>query len=155
VLDPPNWGAQGGRFTPGVHELPGARPFQPHERPTADLLASEGKSVYSRAEVNAQKIKNPDALVRVGPDDPGTYTEFKQPQRPTDAAVKEEIRRAAKQLHQYGGGDLVLDGRAKGLSREVAETGLRRALGQARTHGSVLPSRIRIVLEDGSSIHYP
>jgi hypothetical protein len=155
VLDPPNWGAQGGRFAPGVHELPGARAFQPHELPTAELLASEGKSVHARAEVNAQNVKNPDALVRARPDDPGTYTEFKQPQRPTDSAVKDEIRRAAKQLDQYGGGDLVLDGRANGLSREAAERGLRRALGQAQTHGSVLPSRIRIVLGDGSSIHYP
>ena len=155
VLDPPNWGVQGGRFTPGVHELPGARAFQPHELPTADLLAAEGKSVHARAEVNAQDVKNPDALIREGRNDPGTYTEFKQPQRPTDSAVKDEIRRAAKQLDQYGGGDLVLDGRAVGLWREAGEKGLRRALGQAQTHGSVLPSKIRIVLGDGSSIHYP
>ncbi|NMO88666.1 hypothetical protein [Actinomycetospora sp. TBRC 11914] len=155
VLDPPNVGAQGGRFAPGVHELPGARAFQAHERPTAELLASEGKSVHARAEVNARDVKNPDALVRAGRDDPGTYTEFKRPRKPTNTAVKDEIRRAAKQLDQYGGGDLVLDGRASGLTREAAEKGLRRALGEARTHGSVLPSRIRIVLADGSSIHHP
>ena len=59
VLDPPNWGAQGGRFTPGVHELPGARPFQPHELPTAELLASEGKSVHARAEVNVDGRQEP------------------------------------------------------------------------------------------------
>jgi hypothetical protein len=98
ALDPPNWGAQGGRFTPGVHELPGARAFQPHELPTAELLASEGKSVYARAELNAQDAKNPDALVRTRPDDAGAYTEFKRPTELSDGAVKNEIMKAAKQL---------------------------------------------------------
>lgn len=155
VLDPPNWGAEGGRFTPGVHELPGARAFESHELPTAELLASEGKSVYARAPVNVTGVKNPDALVRTSPDDPGTYTEFKSPTTPTDSAVKKEITKAAKQLQEYGGGDLVLDGRTVGLSRAVAETALKRTIGQARAHGSALPERIRIVLADGASIHYP
>ena len=80
ALDPPNWGAQGGRFTPGVHELPGARAFQPHEVPTAELLASEGKSVHARAEINVDGVPNPDALVRTRTRrSRGTYTEFKQP----------------------------------------------------------------------------
>ncbi len=155
VLDAPNWGAQGGRFAPGVHELPGARAFQPHEFPTAELLASEGKSVYARKEINAPETKNPDALVRTGRDDPGTYTEFKEATEPTDGAVKNAIMRGAKQLDPFGGGDLVLDGRSVGLAQEVAENGLRRALGQASAHGSALPRNIRIVLADGTSIHHP
>ncbi|MDQ1530086.1 MAG: hypothetical protein QOE37_191 [Microbacteriaceae bacterium] len=155
VLDPPNWGAQGGRFTPGVHELPGARAFESHEVPTAELLASEGKSVHARAPVNVTGVKNPDALVRTSRDDPGIYTEFKSPTTPTDSAVKKEIMKAAKQLQGHGGGDLVLDGRTVGLSRAVAESALKRTIGQARAHGSALPDRIRIVLADGASIHYP
>jgi hypothetical protein len=155
ALDPPNWGAQGGRFTPGVHELPSARPFQPHERPTADLLASEGKSVHARPEVNVDGVTNPDAIVRASHADPGIYTEFKQPTTLSTSAVKNEIMTAAGQLEQYGGGDLVLDGRAIGLDKTVAEQGLKRALGQARAHGSALPDQIRIVLADGSSIHHP
>ena len=155
VLDPPNWGAQGGRFTPGVHELPGARPFQPHELPTAELLASEGKSVYARAELDVDGLSNPDSIVRASRGDPGTYTEFKRPTKPTDTAVKNEIMTAGSQLRQYGGGDLVVDGRTIGLDQAVAEKGLKRALGQARAHGSPLPDRIRVVLADGSSIHHP
>jgi hypothetical protein len=155
VLDPPNWGAQGGRFTPGVHELPGARPFQPHELPTAELLASEGKSVHARAELDVDGLSNPDSIVRTSRGDPGTYTEFKRPTKLTDTAVKNEIVTAGSQLRQYGGGDLVLDGRPVGLDQAVAEKGLKRALGQARAHGSPLPDRIRVVLADGSSIHHP
>ena len=155
ALDPPNWGMQGGRFTAGVHELPGARAFQPHELPTAELLASEGRSVHARPEINADGVPNPDALVRSARNDAGTYTEFKNPTRLTDSAVKNDIMVAGKQLEPYGGGDLVVDGRTIGLTRDVGETALRRALGQSRAHGSSLPNTIRIVLADGSSIHYP
>jgi hypothetical protein len=69
--------------------------------------------------------------------------------------VKNEIMTAAEQLEQYGGGDLVLDGRAIGLDQALAEKGLKRALGQARAHDSALPDHIRIVLADGSSINQP
>lgn len=155
VLDPPNWGAQGGRFEVGVHELPGARAFQPHERPTAELLASEGRSVHARAEANVEGRKNPDSLVRTSRADPGTYTEFKRPVRAADGPVKNEIMKAARQLEQYGGGDLVLDGRSVGLDSEVAENALKRAVGQAHAHSLPLPDRIRIVLADGSSIYHP
>lgn len=155
ALDPPNWGAEGDRFTPGVHELPGARAFQPHELPTAELLASEGKSVHARVASNSPGVKSPDALVRTSRGDPGTYTEFKSPMKPSDAAVKNEIMAAAEQLQQYGGGDLVVDGRAVGLGRDLADKALKRAIGQARAHGSAFPDRVRIVLGDGSSIDYP
>ena len=93
--------------------------------------------------------------MRTGSDDPGTYTEFKRPTELTNAAVKNEIMKAAKQLEPYGGGDLVLDGRPVGLTCEIGESALKRDLGQACAHDSVLPDRIRIVLADGSSIHYP
>jgi hypothetical protein len=155
VLDPPNWGAQGGRFAPGVHELPGARAFQPHELPTAELLASEGKSVHARAEVDAQNVKNPDALVRTAPDDPGTYAEFKRPTANSTKAVKKALTDAEKQLRDYGGGLAVIDGRAVQLSREVAEAGLARAAGLVRSDARALPSEVRILLGDGTQIQVP
>jgi hypothetical protein len=155
ALDPPNWGAQGGRFTPGVHELPGARAFLPHERPTADLLASEGKSVHARAEVQKPNITNPDAIMRTGKNDPGTYTEFKSPTANSTKAVKKALTDAEKQLRDYGGGLVVVDGRAVQLSRDVAEAGLGRAAGLVRSDGRALPSEIRIILGDGTEIRRP
>jgi hypothetical protein len=155
ALDPPNWGAEGGRFVPGVHELPGARAFQPHELPTAELLASEGKSVYARAEVNVEGVTSPDALVRTSRSDPGTYTEFKQPIVHSTAAVKRAITDAEKQLRQYGGGSVIVDGRQVGLARDVAEVGLGRAAGLLRSDGRALPTEIRIVLGDGTEIRFP
>lgn len=154
ALDPPNWGPQLGRFRVGVHEGPGAR-FQPHERPTADLLAGENRSVHARPVIEKPGIANPDTLVRNGPRDPGTYTEFKRPQAMTSGAVKNEIMKAGKQLDGYGGGELVLDGRTVGLTEEVARQALARALGQSASHGSRLPTTIRLVLGDGRSIHHP
>jgi hypothetical protein len=155
VLDPPNWGAQGGRFTPGVHELPGARPFESHELPTAELLASEGKSVHARAPVNVTGVKNPDALVRSAPDDPGTYAEFKQPSANSTKAVKKALTDAERQLRDYGGGLVVVDGRAIQLSREVAEAGMARAAGLVRSDGRALPSEVRVILGDGTQIQLP
>lgn len=155
VLDPPNWGAQGGRFTPGVHELPGARAFLPHERPTAELLASDGKSVHARPEVQKPNIKNPDALVRIGKDDPGTYTEFKRPTANSTKAVKKALTDAERQLRDYGGGLVVVDGRAVGLSREMAEAGLARAAGLIPSDARALPSEIRIILGDGTELRAP
>ena len=153
VLDPPNWGAQGGRFAPGVHELPGARSFQPHELPTADLLASEGKSVHARGEINVDGLTNPDAIVRTSRNDPGTYVEFKQPQANSSKAVKKAITDAEKQLRHYGGGAVVVDGREISLERSVAENGLARAAGLLRSDGRPLPSEIRILLGDGTEVH--
>lgn len=153
ALDPSNWGPVGRRFSPGVDE--GQRAFLPHERSTADLLAGEGVSVRSRAEIQASGRRNPDAIVRRGPEDPGVYTEFKAPTQMTDTAVKRSIRDAGDQLEDWGGGAAVVDGRQVGLTREVAEAGLRRTLGEATAHSLPLPRSIRFVLGDGSEFTYP
>lgn len=130
ALDPTNWGEQGARFRVGVHEGPGAT-FLPHERPGAEWLADRGKSVHAKWKVLADDVKNPDALVRHGRDDPGTYTELKAPTAATSMAVQRSISDGEKQLRPWSGGDVLVDGRGVGLTRETAEAGLERAIGSA------------------------
>lgn len=50
------------------------------------------------------------------------------------------------------GGDLVLDGRAIGLTRESAEQAWRRALGQAAKYGQRLPMEMIVLLADGTTL---
>lgn len=109
----------------------------------------------ARPEIQVRGVPNPDAIIRRGPNDAGTYAEFKAPTEPTSTAVKRSITDARRQLDPWGGGEVFLDGRAVGLSREVAEAGLRRTIGQAVSQGQRLPDSIRIVLGDGSQITYP
>lgn len=147
-------GALGNEFRAGVNDPRGM--FEPKERSVADRLADEGEMVHPRERIDdVADLKNPDAMVRTGPSDPGTVTEFKTLGSDNSAAVKENILRAGDQLAQHGGGDVVIDGRGVALTEENARRGFARAVGQARTHGSDLPDRVRMILGDGTIILLP
>lgn len=100
-------------------------------------------------------MKNPDLIVRRGPADHGVVTELKNLEAPTTTAVKRSITDAGGQLAPGGGGDVVIDGRAVGLTRDTAEAGWRRTVGQARKHGQPLPRSVTIVLADGTTVVFP
>jgi hypothetical protein len=120
----------GDAFEAGVHDPHGR--FMPKETAIAERLASEGLVVHARKIVEGHDgYKNPDAIVRSGPEDPGRITEFKTLGAPTSTSVRGNIMDAASQVRFHGGGDLVLDGRAAGLTEAEALRGYARAAGQA------------------------
>ncbi|HWS37830.1 MAG TPA: hypothetical protein VN408_34495 [Actinoplanes sp.] len=146
--------ALGGGFRSGVDDPEGL--FAGKERDIADLLAGEGKMVHPRRRVDdVTGLTNPDAMVRTGPDDPGVVTEFKTPESASSSSLRSNILAAGKQLGQYGGGEVVIDGRAAGVTEEVARRGWARAAGQAAAHGSALPDRARVILADGTMLELP
>lgn len=151
ALDPSNWGSRGLRFRPGIEKAPGVR-FEPHELNTARFLAGGGESVYLRPKILKDGITNPDALVRRHPGDSGTYTELKEVRAAGYRSVVRSLRDAEKQLGQWGGGEVVVDGRRVGLSEEVAREGFDRAVGAARSGGKPIPERARIILGDGRTV---
>lgn len=147
----------GDSFRPGVHDpgvmtRNGREPmFSPKERVIAQRLATDGAAVHPRPRFDDRRNqKNPDAMVRWSAGDAGTITEFKTLDAATSGAVRDSIRRAAKQLHPLGGGDLVIDGRVVGLTADDARRGYARAAGQARQHGQPLPRVVRFIMPDGS-----
>ncbi|MEV7629157.1 WXG100 family type VII secretion target [Actinoplanes sp. NPDC089786] len=140
-------------FGPGVHDP--ARRFEPKETAIAERLAVEGEMVHPRERIEVDGLKNPDAMVRTGPRDPGTVTEFKTLQAATSGAVSRNITLAGEQVAPGGGGNVVLDGREVGLSDEVARHGYHRALGKHTSNGTALPDRIRFILGDGTMIEMP
>lgn len=116
-------GPLGDDFAPGVHDPDGL--FQPHERPIADRLAQEGYRVDQRAEdQSVQGMKNPDAMVRKGPDDPGAVTEFKKLSSGSLNATKRNMNTASGQVpprrrggHRRQGSRIDGAGRAGRLQR--------------------------------------
>lgn len=152
--EPLQRGSLGQRFQPGIHDPTGR--LLARERETAEFLGREGKDVRVLPEDHtAYGEPSVDVLVRSGPQDFGVLTELKALDQPSSRAVKDRIIRSGQQLEQYGNGQVVLDGRGQNLTREVAESGLRRALGQAGAHGQSFPESVRIILGDGSSLYYP
>ncbi|WBC15869.1 hypothetical protein O7600_03235 [Micromonospora sp. WMMA1998] len=147
-------GPLGVDFRPGVDDPRGL--FEEKERAIADRLGDEGDMVHPRERNDGvYKLKNPDAMVRSGPGDPGVVTEFKTLEVSSSESVRRNILTAGKQVAQTGGGDLVIDGRAVGLSEEDARRGFARALGQHHQHGSALPGQVRIVLGDNRILTLP
>ncbi len=144
-------GALGDRFQPGVHDPDGM--FEPKERTIAALIiAPGGVAVHPRRRDDTVAYRrNPDSMVRVGPSDPGTITEFKTLDRGTNAAVKRDILGAGRQVDAYGGGDAVIDGRNVALTADEAVRGYRRAAGTGRS----MPTRVSVVLGDGSILKFP
>ncbi|MEH0844940.1 hypothetical protein V6U81_21385 [Micromonospora sp. CPCC 205711] len=144
-------GPLGAAFRPGVEDPRSL--FEPKERAIADRVAGDGDMVHPRERIDdLYGIKNPDAMVRSGPEDPGVVTEFKTLDGSSSEAVRRNILTAGKQVAQTGGGDLIIDGRTAGLSEEDARRGFARALGQHRQHGSSLPEQVRIILGDNRII---
>ena len=143
-------GVLGQFFKKGVHDE--GNLFSPKERAIADWLAAHGADVRSRpADHTVHKKKNPDSIVRYGPTDPGTVTEFKTLERASSSAVKDRLFKAGKQLSEEGGA-AIIDGRQAGLTREIAEQGWLRTLGQAKATGQAVPSQVVILLKDGSDL---
>ncbi|MFI8807296.1 hypothetical protein [Micromonospora sp. NBRC 110037] len=145
-------GPLGDEFRPGVHDPRGL--FEDKERAIADRLAVEGDMVHPRERIDdAHKMKNPDAMVRTGPEDPGVITEFKTLVGSGSSSVRRNILEAGEQAGSDG--VAVLDGRNVGLTEEDARRGYGRAAGQARVHDQQMPATVRIILGNGHIIDLP
>ncbi|MEV6634046.1 WXG100 family type VII secretion target [Actinoplanes sp. NPDC051470] len=140
-------------FAPGVRDPDGR--FKPKEAAVAERLAAEGEMVHARVRSQVEGDKSPDAMVRTGPGDGGTVTEFKTMESASSGAVSHRITDAGKQVAFAGGGDVVIDGRAVGLTEETARLGHARALGRQSAHGIAMPDRVRVILGDGTMIELP
>ncbi|MEJ2886983.1 WXG100-like domain-containing protein [Actinomycetospora aeridis] len=145
ALEPTDWGRLYGAWRPGLDES--ANRLLAHERLTAQRLADEGAMVHSRRPREVKDYKNPDVIVRAGPQDPGTYTELKVAS--SSSSVSNRIRDANAQLADLGGGHIVIDGRTTGLTAEMATDGWRRALRNMTRPGETPPESVRVLLSDG------
>ena len=99
--------------------------FSPRERPLAEFLAKEGKTVEKLPENHALPGRKADALVD------GVRTEFKKPRvGATNATIKTEISMSIKRGGQAR--DMIIDARGTGLTEAEARRGLARAAGITR-----------------------
>lgn len=147
ALDPATRGALGPLFRPGVHETPTAL-LVPEQRPVAQLLEAEGRSVHARPG------NDPAALVRSSPADQGRLTELLRPEEPTSAAVENAILEANGRLARNGSGDIVIDARGTGLDVDTAGQGLLAAITRVLVQGHEPPDSVRFVFDD-HSIWFP
>jgi hypothetical protein len=151
------------RFSPGVHDSVGPDykpPRQAHETAAAEALAREGADVRLTREDHTQHSrKSIDAYVRWDRDDVGTGTELKSlvGARDPSRAMKDGMLRGGKQLSNTVGttkgvaaGQVLIDGRQHGPTRDEALHACQRAVGEANAHGRVLPGRVLVVLGDDS-----
>lgn len=153
ALDPSDWGPQGPRFSPGVHDPEGL--LLPHEKRLAEFLADEeGSSVHAHRRAVMNDEKSPDVLVRRGGRDPGTYIELKELRSASSVSVMRNMREAESQLGPWGGGEAVIDGRRAGLTSDTAEAGVDRATKSAQKGGKPLPEYVRLLVEDGTSLTF-
>jgi hypothetical protein len=135
-------------FSAGVADPSGE--FSDQERAIADRLAQEGWRVDAREPDHTTPNKfNPDAMVRKGPDDPGSITEFKTLKESSNNALKSDINHASRQAGADG--DVVIDGRGVGTTLSEAERAYRRALGQP---GGTVAKRVHVILGDGRMITF-
>lgn len=147
-------GALGPAFLVGTHDPEGR--FDAKERRIADRLAADGGCVHPRRrDDTAYRVTNPDAMVRTGPADPGTITEFKTLTEANSTAVRRNILEAGRQVTPHGGGQVVIDGRSVELTEADARRGYARAVGQARATGQSLPNTVRFLLADSAVISLP
>ncbi|MFI6761338.1 toxin glutamine deamidase domain-containing protein [Micromonospora sp. NPDC050417] len=165
-LDPQQPGPLGDSYTPGVYDRHDGTPqgFDARERETAALRAAEGRLV-TRLPVhplNHAGYRSLEAWERTGPDDPGRGVEYKDVGRNTRSAVDDQLRRGLEKFKpQPDGsrlaGDIVLDGRATGLSRDNALNSVRSRLGRMLGDGDQRLGqigRIDAYLGDGSRVSY-
>ena len=145
-------GPLGDRFSPGVHDPEGR--FTEKERAIADWLLSQnpGLCIHPRHRDPAQEGPSPDAMVRTDPDDHGTLTEFKTLDEASTTSIKQNARSAIRQVLPFGNGDVVLDGRAVGLSEADARVGHARLVGERRQHGRPMPRTFTIILGDSREL---
>jgi hypothetical protein len=141
-------GELGPEFSAGVFDPKGV--FTSEERTIAHRLAQEGWRVDAReADHTVLYRKNPDAMVRKSPDDPGSITEFKTLKGPGNNALKRNINAASDQ----SGPDesVVIDGRGVGTTHSDAEQAFKRAL---RQPGGIVARHVHVILGDGGIIEF-
>lgn len=140
--------ALGDEFAPSVHDPEGV--FEPWERDIADRLEDEGWRVDARFRDDSKKgMKNPDSMVRKDPGDEGLPTEFKTPKSGGRNAIRRNINEASDQVPPDG--EVVIDGRNVGLTRELADRAYGGAKGQP---GKTVAARVHIILGDGQVVTY-
>ncbi|MFI7068475.1 hypothetical protein ACIBL3_46330 [Kribbella sp. NPDC050124] len=138
----------GNDFAPGVHDPHNT--FMAKERRIADRLAEEGWRIDARVPDHTRDgLKNPDTIVRKGPEEYGAIIEFKTQESGSSNAVKRNIHEASEQAGE--GAEIVLDGRQAGVSEEVAWRSFRRACGQS---GSMVAAIVHVILGDGRLVTY-
>ncbi|MFJ4675492.1 hypothetical protein [Kitasatospora sp. NPDC088783] len=144
----------GSGFRPEVRDPDGA--FLPKELAIAELLAERGARVDARPADHGAEGKNPDTVVRKGPDEPGVVTEFKTVTG-NQNALKQEIRLGSKQVAEADG-EVVVDVRESSITREEADRAYRRAAGQRSDDPEKPATRIakavHIILGDDEIVSY-
>jgi hypothetical protein len=140
-----NVGGPAGRPQPifsGRVDVEPGRTLTPAEQSVAELLASEGRQVTAKREINAQSVKNPDFIVD------GVNTELKTVSDITSSdisgALSRRIQEASKQASH-----IIIDARQQaGLSRELAERSAVRAYKAQESFGTVRIEQVRIIGRD-------
>ncbi|MFF0341851.1 hypothetical protein [Kribbella sp. NPDC004875] len=135
-------------FAPGVFDPDDV--FQPKERAIADRLAEEGWRVDARpADHTRDQVPNPDSMVRKSKEADGIVIEFKTPISGTSNAIKRSIHDASRQAGERN--EVLIDGRAVGLSEDTALRAFRRACGQP---GGRVADAVHVILGDRRLITY-
>jgi hypothetical protein len=93
-------------------------------------------------------------MVRTGPEDPGTVTEFKTLKRPSPNAVSKRLEDAVDQNLPHGNGHVVIDGRAAGLTETAARAGQADYVRRRQKDGKPLADQVTIILADGRGISW-
>jgi hypothetical protein len=145
-------GPLGRHYRRGVHD-PEER-FTAKERTIADWLVAQDPNlcIHPRHRDARAPGTSPDAMLRTGPEDAGTITEFKTLDRPNSGAFKQNARRSLNQVLPHGNGHVVLDGCSVGLTQELAQRGYARFAGERRKHGGGMPRKLTVILADGRGI---
>jgi RHS repeat-associated protein len=148
-----NYGARGNDFAAGSTR----GSLSDEEQATASYLAEKyGVQVDKIPEQNGpgqSNIRTPDVMVRTSGGDPGTVAEIKNITSDNPETVTNALSEKSKQLgaSSYGTGNVVIDARGSGLTRESALQGLNTQL----RYGLGNIQQVLIILDDGSDITYP
>lgn len=144
-------GPLGKDFRPGVHDPEGM--LTAEERAIADFLHEhEGAQVDPRLRDDSQQgIKQPDTMIRLSPQDPGSIVEFKTLKGSSVNAVERNLAAAAE---QSADGVVAVDGRAVGLTREMADRAWTKTLSQPGRREVSKPNLAYVILGDGTLVVY-
>jgi hypothetical protein len=151
-------GVLGDRFKPGVLDSYGEvakkldssrqeRAKAASELGTAKYLVAERKALVGfRSETAPTGERTPDTMVRWGPDDPGRLTDLKAlQQQATISSVKHGIRHGSRSVSADPDGAVVIDGRSKGLTEDIATRAWESRLREGRT----MAAEVHFILDDG------
>jgi hypothetical protein len=125
-----------------------------HESAVANRLAAEGYRVDARPRDEEHGQKNPDAMVRRSPDDPGVVTEFKTLETTNPNRLAEQMRDGSSQVEKYDG-EVVVDGRAVGTTKEQADAAYKRAWGGRGLGIPKIAKTVYVILGDDTIVAYP